>query len=378
MDAIVDDLFGFTLPQPLWWLIFYAIFVGLNVAGAEISFKFTVAITFIALAILAVFWIGAIPNFDLDLALNIPPEEGGSRWFPFGLGGILAAMPFAIWFYLAIEELPLAAEESHDPKRDMPRGILLGLLTLTVAAFLTLFLNSGIEPGAREVGTSLEPLFLGFQTIFGGVGASLLALIAVAGLVASFHTIIYAYGRNIFSLSRAGYFPHWLSPTHGERKTPTLALVVGAVIGYIAAYIIYRAGSDTNVGAALLTMAVFGAVISYFMQMVSFVLLRKNLPNIERPYVSPLGNAGAIVAAVIALVSMISLFGNADYRPGVIGTLVWFAVGLVYFALVGRNQLLYSPEEEFAVSMGERGHPELGDYGSRAAERGPGETRSQL
>jgi ethanolamine permease len=367
MDAIVGDLIGVNLPQPLWWLIFYAIFVGLNIAGAEASFKFTVFITFVALAILTVFFIGAIPHFSLDQALNIPPEPGGSRWLPKGVGGIFAALPFAIWFYLAIEELPLAAEESHDPKRDMPKGILAGLLTLVVTGFLTLFLNSGVAPGAVEVGVSAEPLFLGFQTIFGGVGASILALIAVAGLVASFHTIIYAYGRNIFSLSRAGYFPQWLSPTHGARKTPHIALVVGAVIGYIAAFLLYRFGGGL-VGAALLTMAVFGAVISYFMQMVSFVLLRKNLPDIERPYVSPLGNAGAIVAAVIAAISFLSLFFIPDYRPGVIGTALWFAAGLIYFGLHGRHQLVYSPEEEFAVSMGARGHPELGDYGTGEAE----------
>ncbi len=364
MDAIFPDV----LPLPLWWAVFYAVFVGLNVMGAEASFKFTVAITVIALGILVVFWIGAIPKFDLDLALNIEPDEGGSKWFPFGLGGIFPALPFAIWFYLAIEELPLAAEEAHDPKRDMPKGILLGLLTLTIAAFLTLFLNSGIEPGAKEVGTSLEPLFLGFNTIFGGVGAKVLALIAVAGLVASFHTIIYAYGRNIYSLSRAGYLPHWLSPTHGGRKTPHVALLAGALLGYIAAYIIYE-NSDTNVGAALLVMAVFGAVISYFMQMVSFVLLRKNLPDIERPYRSPLGNAGAVVAAIIALVSFVSLFFNEDYRPGVIGTVIWFAAGCIYFAVVGRNNLVSSPEEEFAVSKGARGHPELGDFGGPGDER---------
>jgi ethanolamine permease len=220
-------------------------------------------------------------------------------------------------------------------------------------------------------------LFLGFQTIFGeGVGASLLALVAVAGLVASFHTIIYAYGRNIYSLSRAGYFPHWLSPTLRTRQTPHIALIVGGLIGFAAAWILYEfgtteSGESSGVGAALLTMAVFGAVISYFMQMVSFVLLRTNLPNIERPYRSPLGNAGAIVAAAIAFVSFVSLFGNADYRPGVIGTVLWFAAGLVYFAVRGRRQLVFSPEEEFAVTMGERGHPELGDYGGKGVQQQP-------
>ena len=74
---------------------------------------------------------------------------------------------FALWVYLGIEQLPLAAEESHDPARDMPKGILLGLLTLIVFAFLTVILNAGIAPGAAQVGRSDEPLFLGFRTIFG-------------------------------------------------------------------------------------------------------------------------------------------------------------------------------------------------------------------
>jgi ethanolamine permease len=124
------------------------------------------------------------------------------------------------------------------------------------------------------------------------------------------------------------------------------------------------------VGGALLYMAVFGAVISYFMQMISFVLLRRKLPNIARPYRSPLGNAGAIVAAVIALVSLLSLPFNADYRPGVYGTLVWFLLGILYFALSGRHKLVLSPEEEFALSQGERGHPELGDYGGASVATG--------
>jgi ethanolamine permease len=96
-------------------------------------------------------------------------------------------------------------------------------------------------------------------------------------------------------------------------------------------------------------MAVFGAVIAYIMQMAAFVLLRRKLPNIERPYVSPLGNTGAIVAGVIAAVTLVCLFLNPDYRVGVYGCAVWFAAGLIYFAVYGRRTLVYSPEEEFAI-----------------------------
>ena len=258
--------------EPLWWAVCYALFVALNIWGVELSFRFSVAITIAALVVLAVFWIGAAPHFDF--------ARWTGEWMPMGWRGVLACLPFALWFYLAIEQLPLAAEESHDPKRDMPKGLLYGLLTLIACAFLTLFLSAGIAPGAAKVGASNEPLFLGFQTIFGtGASTRLLALVACTGLIASFHTIIFAYGRQIYSLSRAGYFPVWLSETHGTRKTPHRALIAGAVMGYCVAFVLYLAGQESPVGAILLNMAVFGAVIAYVLQMVSFLLLRRKYPD---------------------------------------------------------------------------------------------------
>ncbi len=335
---------------PLWWLGMYVLFVGLNVVGVEASFRFTVCITLLALAILLVFYVGALPHFSLEWALNIQPETGASRLLPKGWMGIGAALPFAIWFYLAIEELPLAAEEAHDPKRDMPRGLLLGLMTLVGTAFLTLFLNSGIAPGAQAVGTSDEPLFLGFQTIFGdGIGTKLLALIAVAGLIASFHTIIFAYGRNIYSLSRAGYFPRFLSVTHEKRKTPYMALVAGAVLGFLVALVIHLLPQESPVGAILLNMAVFGALISYIMQLVSFVLLRAKFPHIERPFVSPLGIPGAIGALVICSAALLFVFLNPDYNMGVLGAALWYFLGLVYFFAYAHKRLVKAPEEAFAA-----------------------------
>ena len=119
---------------------------------------------------------------------------------------------------------------------------------------------------------------------------------AVAGLVASFHTILFAYSRQIYSLSRAGYFPRWLSLTHGRRKTPHVALLVGGALGNTVAFAIHALGSDHPVGAVLLNMAVFGAVLSYGFQMTSYVLLRWRLPHIPRPYRSPLGVPGALTA----------------------------------------------------------------------------------
>jgi ethanolamine permease len=360
MNSISDDLFGFTLRQPIWWAIFYAIFVGLNYVGVAATFRFTVIICLASLAILVVFFIGAIPNLDFQKwAID---TNGG--WFIDGVPGVFYALPFAIWFYLAIEELPLAAEESADPKRDIPKGTIWGLVTLVICGFGVLFLNSGIKPGSKALGDSAEPLLDGLKTIFGsGTSASILGLIAVAGLVASFHTIIYAYGRNIFSLSRAGYYPHFFSLTDKKRQTPHVALILGAAVGWLCAYLIYRSPGDSQVGASLLYMAVFGAVISYFMQCMSFILLRRRMPHIERPFRSPLGEAGAAVAGIIALISLVAIFWNSDYRAGVYGVAIFYAVALAYFAIAGRHRLVLSPEEEFAVTSGEHGHPEREGYG---------------
>ena len=369
MNSITDDLLSFTLSQPVWWLIFYVIFVGLNFLGVETSFRFTVFICVLSLAILAVFFIGALTKLDFT---RWAIDTNGSRWFIDGVPGVFYALPFAIWFYLAIEELPLAAEESADPRHDIPRGTVWGLCTLIVTGFLVLFLNSGIAPGAKAIGESSEPLLDGLKTIFGsGTSASLLGLVAVAGLVASFHTIIFAYGRNIFSLSRAGYYPHPLSITHGSRQTPHVALILGAVLGWIAAYIIYK-NSSSQVGASLLYMAVFGAVISYFMQCASFILLRRGMPDIDRPYRSPVGQWGAALAAVIALCALGAILYNADYRPGVYGVAVVYLVALAYFAAAGRHRLVFSPEEEFAMTLGQHGHPETEGYGRTTVEEAGG------
>jgi ethanolamine permease len=333
--------------EPAWWLVCYGVFVALNIWGVEMTFHISLAVTLVALAVLVVFWIGAVPHFDLH------------RWawpyFPPGIGwgkAALVELPFALWLYLGIEQLPLAAEESHDPKRDMPRGILYGLVTLIVVSFLTVVLSVGMSPGAAKIATSNEPLFLGFQTIFGlGLKTRVLALVACTGLVASFHTIIFAYGRQIYSLSRAGYFPTWLSETHGTRETPQRALLAGSALGFAVALAIHLTPQGSPVGAILLNMAVFGAVLAYILQMASFILLRVRFPQMERPYVSPAGVLGAVVAVVVAVLTLGTLFFNPDYNKGVIGAAVWFLLGIGYYAAIGRHHLVLAPEEESAFAQ---------------------------
>jgi ethanolamine permease len=146
-----------------------------------------------------------------------------------------------------------------------------------------------------------------------------------------------------------------MSVTHATRKTPHVALIVGAVAGYAVALAIEYGGAlfgDVPVGAVLLNMAVFGAVIAYVMQMAAYIRI-KSMTHLERPYVSPLGTTGAAVALVIAAATLVFLFINPDYRPGIYGVALWFAGSLVYFGLYARHRMTLSPEEEFAIEARE-------------------------
>lgn len=374
-----------TLYQPLWWIGCYLLFVALNYWGVELSFKISVAVTLLALAVLVVFWVSAIPFADFSRwALNIGAAAdgslielpaGGGAFLPKGWMGVLAAMPFAVWLFLAIEELPLAAEESVDPKNDMPKGLIFGMFTLMFSALMIMFLNASIGAteegklhGAYSLATSAEPLLDGFRVIYGDEIAKLLSLFAVIGLIASFHTIIFAFGRQIYSLSRAGYYPAVMSITHGSRNTPHVALFTGAAIGLaVIMSVWFSLGSEQGgavIGATLLNMAVFGAMLSYALQGASFILLRRNMPNIERPYRSPLGVPGAATAVVIAVVTLYFQLQDPVYRKGVYAALAWYVAGVLYFALVGRHKLVLSPEEEFAVTHGVQGHSEREGYGT--------------
>ncbi len=130
--------------QPAWWAGLYVVFVGLNILGVAESFRFVVFITIVALLILALFFVSALPHFAWENLWNIQPDPGETKYLPKGWTAVGAALPFAIWLYLAIEQLPLAAEESVDIKRDMPRGLIWGLATLVLTGVLITFLNVGI------------------------------------------------------------------------------------------------------------------------------------------------------------------------------------------------------------------------------------------
>jgi ethanolamine permease len=379
-NGITSELLGLDLTGNMWiwYAILYIVFIALNAAGAKISFTFAIVVSVISIAILLVFSAMAIFSgaFSWDALWDIAPDEGQTTFLPHGVLPILFALPFAMWFFLGIEELPLAAEESHNPSRDIPRAGFWARGTLIVTGVLVLVLNTGVI-GAEATGVAGEPLLDGFRAIVGDELAAVLSLFALIGLLASLQGIMFAYGRNMYSLSRAGYYPKFLSLT-GKRQTPWVALIVGAVIGFVALIVldvlasVDAEGVGAVAGAIILNIAVWGAVLAYFLQMVSFIILRKKFPNAKRPYKSPWGLPGAYIAAIIAALVFVGFLINPTFQPAIIAIAIVYVLALIGFAVYARHRLVLSPEEEYALSGGLHGDPQAEGYDAMESEIVPG------
>ncbi len=340
IGAYCESLFG--IGGWVVYLAFYLVFVGIHLYGVGEALKLVFVITAIAAVALLAFVVAMMLHFRVENLFDIPATDavGASSFLPFGYLGIWAAIPYAMWFFLAIEGVPLAAEETADPRRNLPRGLIGGMLVLLLFAALILTFGPG-GAGSEVIMKSGNPLVEALQSpqAYGQetLVSKFVNFVGLAGLIASFFSIIFAYSRQIFALSRAGYLPRVLSVT-SSRKSPVLALVVPGVIGFLL--------SLSRQGDLLILIAVFGATVSYVLMMASHIALRIKEPNLERPYRTPGGVLTSGIALVLGCVAVIAGF-LVDPRV-VIGAAVVYAILIAYFAFYSRHHLVaQAPEEEF-------------------------------
>ncbi|WP_159791840.1 ethanolamine permease [Puerhibacterium puerhi] len=331
-------LFGLTSSWPVY-LACFAIFIGIHLVGVGEALKAMFAISAVAVVALVVFAAGMVGSFDVDNLFDIVPTQaaGASTFLPFGWSGAVAALVFGIWFFLAIEGVPLAAEEASDPRRDLPRGIIAGMGVLVVTGLTVLLLAPG-GAGSAAMADSGSPLPDALAAVGQPGLATFVNYAGLAGLVASFFSIVYAYSRQLFALSRAGYLPRWLSVT-SARKTPTWALVVPGAVGFVLAATIQD-------GDQLINIAVFGAAVSYVLLNLSHIVLRVREPEMPRAYRTPGGVVTTGLALVLSLVAVVATFVVDPLAAGV--TAAIFAASLAYFWFWSRHRLVANaPEEEF-------------------------------
>ncbi|MDA8254879.1 MAG: ethanolamine permease [Betaproteobacteria bacterium] len=321
----------------------YIVFMGLNILGVRIAATFELIVTVLAVIELLVFMGVVTPGFSVsNFVLN--GWAGQDQFSGAALAGIFAAIPFAIWFFLAIEGAAMAAEEAKDPRRTIPVAYISGILTLLVLAFGVMIFAGGVGDW-KALSNINDPLPQAMKAVVGERSGWLhmLVWIGLFGLVASFHGIILGYSRQFFALARAGYLPAYLAKLHPRFQTPHRAIVAGGLIGIAAIYsdgLINLQGMSLT--AAMITMAVFGAIVMYIMSMLSLFKLRRSAPLMERPFMAPGYPVVPAVALVLAVVCLIAMaWFNAVIGLVFVG---FMAVGYGYFYFTA-HQRAAAPED---------------------------------
>ncbi|MGW1379476.1 ethanolamine permease [Streptomyces sp. NPDC002446] len=335
-------LFGLHSSWPVY-LACFVLFIGIHLWGVGEALRFSLIVTAVAVAAIVVFALAALTDFHVDALNDIPVEAGAfgaNSWLPFGILGIWAAFPFGMWFFLGIEGVPLAAEETKDPARSLPKAMAAAMGILLLLALITFVAATGAR-GSAAIQSVGDPLVQALQPDGKPTTISRIVNYAgLAGLVASFFSLIFAGSRQLFALSRAGYLPRFLSLT-SRRKAPYLGLLVPGALGFALA-------AATGDGARMLNVAVFGATISYALMALSHIVLRRREPGLPRPYRTPGGMLTSSVAFVLACSALVATF-LVDKDAAFIALGV-YVVALAYFAFYSRHRLVASaPEEEFAA-----------------------------
>jgi ethanolamine permease len=295
-------------------VVVYIIFTCLNVYGVKTAAIFELVITILAVLELLIFAGLTLPSFEVvNLTRNALPH---------GYSGIFAAIPFAIWFFLAIEGVANVAEETHNPQRNILIGFGSALLTLIVLCLLTFVSSVGVagweaivfEPQGELSDTPL-PMALKIITGQNALMYHLLLTVGLIGLVASFNGIILAAGRATYEFAKVGFAPKIIGSIHPKFRTPATALVVNMFIGFLALL--------TGKTGDIIVIAVFGALSLYIISMLAFLKLRKTEPDLKRPFRAPYHPVFPLVALSIASVCLVSL------------TVYNHQLAIIYVAMVG-------------------------------------------
>lgn len=308
---------------PVLWtaIACYVVFTGINLLGIKESAIFTLVVTLLAVGELLIYMGIVAPSFKSANFFH--------NAMPAGWGGVFAALPFAMWLYVCIEGVAMVAEEVKNPAKTIPAGYISGILTLMLLAIGVMVLTGGITDW--QLLTAIDyPLPESIGIVLGKDNSitKLFAGIGLFGLIASFHSIIIGYSRQMFALGRSGYLPAILATVNKKHQTPHWSLLVGGLFGIMALCL----GKTDQ----LVILSVLGAVVMYIMSMISLFILRKKEPGLHRPFKVPLY---PWFPAIALLLSIVALLAIVYYNPRL--SLLFFgglAITLFLFVAMGKHR----------------------------------------
>jgi APA family basic amino acid/polyamine antiporter len=294
------------------------VLAGLLSLGVRESARFNAAMVVVKLL--------AIGLFIAIAVFHVKPANW-SPFMPFGWEGVSGGAALIFFAYIGFDAVSTAAEETKDPQKNMPFGILMSLVICTVVYILVAVTMTGMAPWNR-LGTS-EPMLTALELSGGSAGLISVSrfLVGIGAVVAMTSVLlVFQYGqpRIFFSMARDGLLPKWASKVHPKYHTPHVTTILtGLFVGSLAAV------GNIN---WVLELTNIGTLFAFALVSIGVLVLRYREPDRERPFRVPFSPVTEILAALACVYLMTGLPVETWWR-----FVIWLAIGAVIYFSYGRR-----------------------------------------
>ncbi len=296
--------------------------------GIKESARFNMGIVAVKLLVLTFFVVVG--------AFFIKPHN----WVPFapnGFAGIKAGAAIAFFAYIGFDCISTTAEETKDPKRNLPIGILGSLAICTLIYMIVTAVFTGIIPFSF-LKTALahqkaEPLALAMEYINLNWAAGVIAIGSVVAQIAVLLVLLMGQARIFFSMARDGLLPSFFSKVHKTFRTPYITTIItGTIVAFFAAF--------TNI-EEMVDLTNIGTLFAFVLVCIGVIILRAKEPNMERGFRVPFSPIVPILGALACIFLMTGLPSITWYR-----FVIWLVLGLVvYFSYGIRHSVLHKKHQ---------------------------------
>ena len=312
------NLFGFIGIALVTIILVIGIKESANFNSFIVIIKVCVLIVFLVLG--AKYILGHRAEADLNWTPFIPPNLGA--YGKFGWSGIATAAGVIFFAYIGFDAVSTAAQESKNPKRDMPIGILGSLAICTVLYILVAAVLTGLVN--YKLLDIPDPIAVGINQTGVGWGKLLVKVGAICGLSSTMVVMLLGQSRVFFSMSKDGLLPKWASEVHPRFRTPyKSSIFVGIFVALFAAFIPI---------AILGELVSIGTLLAFIIVCAGVWVLRARKTDVPRAFVTPWVPFTPIMGIVISFLMMYSLGWETWLR-----LVVWLVIGMCVYFFYGRH-----------------------------------------
>ncbi|MFF5444151.1 amino acid permease [Streptomyces sp. NPDC012888] len=310
------------------------------VVGTKLSARITaivvaIKVTVVLLVIVAGLFFIKADNYSPFVPPAQPQAETVSGWHAplvqlmfgyeptnFGVMGIFTAAALVFFAFIGFDVVATAAEETKNPQRDMPRGILGSLLICTVLYVAVTLVVTGMQHYTQMSPTA--PLAEAFKSVGQPFFAGAISLGAAVGLITVSMILLLGQTRVFFAMSRDGLLPRVFSVTHPKYRTPYRAtILLGVAIAFLAGFTSLE---------KLAELVNIGTLFAFVVVALGVIILRRTRPDLHRSFRTPWVPVLPIVSILASLWLMLNLPADTWLRFG-----IWMAIGFVVYFLYSRG-----------------------------------------